>query len=662
MHLIAKIKRIWDFFETEQGKLLLLISASLVSLAIILTIATPYFFTSQYLKKELSAEFAEVTGHKLTIAGDVKAELLPWPTLTVYKAALYSSNAPKKTPPVMMADSMKIELNPVALLMGIIRAEHMIINKASFALNVNEEGRPEWALKGQQENFIPPNEKFSYMGAFLDVFKLLPYNSMPEMVTLKNVVIDYSNASTKRMVHVHKLNTTFELNKSNSQMQVRGSGVINNNASDWSFTASNVRSFYTLERSHINGSFTNNSYSVFLNGFLEQGIYRGDLNLSINSIASLWPDAMKHVPLSYINSPLEFSIRDRNIQCERYRCFINRGNFTLDRIGGIIDGEISYQHEVPLFKLNIESKKANLNQFLRTRKSKKPKANKALRPWQLSLTKEAISSTESVIPTLPPVEIDVQLKAKKLFVNQYRFDDATFDIRLNERLLDISIKEADAFEGKMNAHFTLDTSITSPQWILDIDLDKVDIAIIIKKLTNKHFVSGNAAIKANLITTGSSPSELAENLSGNGKFEVKNGHVASADFGDMFRNIADAFSPIRRQVQSNLFQSLYGSFNVQNGIITNDDLTFIASLLQFQGKGKVVLPEYNANYTLIPQRVIKLGGLAGINNKINYPILISGKLDAVDMQADTQHPIDNDPRISKGKAKAKAKRKQQSKF
>ncbi|HRY05733.1 MAG TPA: AsmA-like C-terminal region-containing protein, partial [Hyphomicrobiaceae bacterium] len=84
------------------------------------------------------------------------------------------------------------------------------------------------------------------------------------------------------------------------------------------------------------------------------------------------------------------------------------------------------------------------------------------------------------------------------------------------------------------------------------------------------------------------------------------------------------------------FSQLTASFDIVNGVATNQDLTMLSPLLRITGHGSVMLPDRTIDYTLSPKLVADLSGQGGNTGLagLQIPIRIVGPWDRPDIAPD----------------------------
>ena len=139
-------------------------------------------------------------------------------------------------------------------------------------------------------------------------------------------------------------------------------------------------------------------------------------------------------------------------------------------------------------------------------------------------------------------------------------------------------------------------------------------------------------------TNGRSQRELVQNLNGQGHATFRDGAIVGINVAAMVRNVATAFQGGAEEVRETDFAELSGSFRVNTGILTNDDLWLQAPVLRVAGSGQLNLPERTVNYRIEPEAAPTLEGQGGERHVAGLlvPVLVRGPWDNLTFAPDLE--------------------------
>ena len=125
----------------------------------------------------------------------------------------------------------------------------------------------------------------------------------------------------------------------------------------------------------------------------------------------------------------------------------------------------------------------------------------------------------------------------------------------------------------------------------------------------------------------------------------------------MVRNVGSAFlSAEANETRKTDFAELGGSFTIQNGILTNDDLQLQAPALRVNGSGTVDLPARSVDYRIEPKAAATLEGQEGNTDVagVLVPVVVQGPFDDLSYKPDLGNLVDQaikDPKALKENVK-----------
>jgi AsmA protein len=125
----------------------------------------------------------------------------------------------------------------------------------------------------------------------------------------------------------------------------------------------------------------------------------------------------------------------------------------------------------------------------------------------------------------------------------------------------------------------------------------------------------------------------------------------------MVRNTKTAFlSAAANEAKKTDFAELSGSFTIQNGILSNQDLTLQAPALRVNGSGSVDLPAKRVDYRIDPKAAATLKGQGGEGDVsgILVPVTVTGPFDDLSYKPDLSGVIEQaikDPKALKKQVK-----------
>jgi AsmA protein len=177
-------------------------------------------------------------------------------------------------------------------------------------------------------------------------------------------------------------------------------------------------------------------------------------------------------------------------------------------------------------------------------------------------------------------------------------------------VLTANLTKLQLYGGSGTGRITLNGARPVPALAGTLDLKGVSALPFLKDAMDFKYISGSANLAFNLGGSGRTEQELVRTLRGNGNIRFSNGAIEGINIPAMIRGfregrIGDWRSSAREKTD---FSSFSGTFTMQNGIATNNDLNLIGPLIRMSGTGTVNVPGESLDYSLTPRLVASLQG------------------------------------------------------
>lgn len=343
---------------------------TIVALAFIL-ILTPLFIPTNSYKEKIVIKVRESTGRDLSINGDIKLSILPTPSLTLNEVTL-SSIEGTKDPLMLSIKTAKADVSLFSLLKGNIEIANIVLDKMIVNLEVLENGKKNWEMKGKEisgsnTKEILENNKNIELPIFVSNIKIIDgtiiYICNNEQKIFNNIDLDTKIDSKKGPI-----NFTLTTNGLGQNINIKGN--ISELADVIPLTASiNISG----ERINIDGKFDidNNSFigNASLKGNTQNLGFPSELQNDYELITAITADnknlKIKDARLNY--SEIEFlgngnyDISNNNLNAN---LVINPGNVVIELNGKQDKSEIfnanikvqaqSFEPVIKALKFNID--------------------------------------------------------------------------------------------------------------------------------------------------------------------------------------------------------------------------------------------------------------------------------------------------------------------
>ena len=212
----------------------------------------------------------------------------------------------------------------------------------------------------------------------------------------------------------------------------------------------------------------------------------------------------------------------------------------------------------------------------------------------------------------------------------------------------VDLRQAAVFGGSVSGQFVVNgrkgLSLGG-----DLRFGGIDVQTMLAALAGYARVTGTGDLAVKFLAVGNSEAELAQGLSGSGTLSLTSGEVAGVDVPGILRTLDTAYVG---EGTKTVYDALTGSFVIEGGVLSNDDLVLDAPGLVATGSGTVGIGARDLDFRLRPTAVIKGGKVGGVA----VPLLISGPWAnpkfRLDLETVAQEKLDAEAAKLKDKAEA----------
>ena len=286
-------------------------------------------------------------------------------------------------------------------------------------------------------------------------------------------------------------------------------------------------------------------------------------------------------------------------------------------------------------------------------------------------------STNSTKAVAAPVAIPVELFKETTANGDLHFDNlqiggaqfSNFNIGVTSKdgKLSISPIKSNFFNGTMNGSLGIDSSGKTPRLDFDYALSGVALEPALSSLGVTDKLAGKGDFQLNMAATGETDKAMTASVKGASSLNINNGTLKGINLQDiLFKGYQTYASLKNKTVNSKYnpadqteFSSMSGSWAINAGIISGEDLIIQAPLFRIDGKGQVSLINNTIDYLLNVKVVKSLEGQGGKSMKElegrTIPLSITGSLTAPQYRLDVSALV-------KAEARKKAEEKIQEKI
>jgi len=285
----------------------------------------------------------------------------------------------------------------------------------------------------------------------------------------------------------------------------------------------------------------------------------------------------------------------------------------------------------PDIGFNLDLDRINADRYL------PPQAPKAITPETVAVGVAA----EWPSKILSAMKLKGDLRAGHLTLNTLPLTKVAVTVQARDGRIALDPVSAQLFGGRYEGKVALDATGPQPRITMDSALDGVPLAPLLEQMTGGSKIDGRTTAETKLTATGASAQELRRTLTGDLRFELRDGAIRGFNIARIIREVKSQVSgtpllPGNEPVQTD-FSEMTGTAHLANGLVSNKDLVLKSPLLRAEGSGHANLTteqvDYRINATLVDT-------LKGQLKRIPIPIRVSGTFDKLKFTPDFQGVIE----------------------
>ncbi|WP_052741850.1 AsmA family protein [Kiloniella litopenaei] len=613
-------------------KKILLSIGGLILLVIAVLLIAPFFISLEDYKPEIAAKAKEATGRDLKIGGEISLSLFPTVAVEVNDVALANYEQGQSKDMVTL-EQMALELQVMPLLSSQVVIDRFVLIKPVINLEVDKTGKPNWELEGAQTSSTDATATDSSDSSGGESGSGLSGLSLGD-VRIQDGELHFTDLASGTKEDIEALNLEVSLEALNKPLSLDG-------RLDWKAETINLKADVANLESLMNGgstaleaSVTSSPVNFSFNGTAQQATafaLAGALDLDVPSVKNL---------TNWVGAPIESQNEETFGQLSvKGQLDLNGPVVAFDDVSLAFDAltaqgalKIDSSGSVPNIVAALSTGVLDITPYL-------PPENAAANDVSTESSTGSASTTPSSgadqgwddtpmdFSGLKAVNADLALKSEGVQIRKITIGVSELAILLQGGKLTADLKQLALYDGQARGKVVLDSSKATPTTAINFDLSAVQAEPLLSDSADFEKLLGTLSSKASLTTQGASQKAMVSNLNGTGDFIFQDGAVKGVNIPGLIRNVSlDALQNSFDDAQSTDFAELSGTYTIQQGVVSNQDLSMIAPLFRLSGKGTVPMPPKTLNYRVEPKLVGDLEGQGGDTGAkgIAVPLMITG--------------------------------------
>ncbi len=366
------------------------------------------------------------------------------------------------------------------------------------------------------------------------------------------------------------------------------------------------------------------------------GLGKGEVNLSTPSLRNL---------LAWIGRPIgaggglqNFSIKGA-VALDKDTFTFDRAAFTLDRSSGLGTGTVTFGKR-PSVSAGLSMTVLDVTPYVAASGATGGPSGAAASGGGASAGGNGGAaagggsggwSTQPIaFDGLKTVDANLNLKADQIIANKLKIGATAMMVTLADGKLLARLTDMSLYQGKGSGVFSIDDTAATPAIVASFGLSGLSAQPFLTDAIGFDRIEGTGAFSFDLTSEGDSQSALMHGLRGKGAMEFRDGAIRGFNLASLKGlSLQNVLGGQLGSADRTDFSRLSGSYTIDGGVLTNNDLVLIGPLIRATGAGTVDIGNRTLTYRLEPKIVGTLQGegASGDANGLTLPFRIEGSWD-----------------------------------
>jgi AsmA protein len=509
--------------------------------------------------------------------------------------------------------SLDIALRPWRLLHGVIEIDHVVLTGPQIALEVDRQGRPNWAFAGGQA--APAAGGGGGGGG-------AAHGVMLADVRIADGKVTYADRRSGSTTTLDRIDLRLARPDPAGALSVTGSARWNGEAVKLLLDVPHPREAINGGTSALTLKLSAAPVTVAVTGritALPPKKLGGEIDLAMPSLrrfaawtgASLAPTGSGLGPLAikghFEHSGDTIAFTNATLALDAIRA---KGNLTLDTAGAR-----------PAIKGRLDTEMLDLNPYL---PAEAPAGGGKAAPGAPAKRPGGWSDAPIEVSALRAADANLDLAATALRYRKLEITRPEIAVVLKAGRLEARLKHALLYGGGGSGRLAVDGSTDTPAVALAANLDRVQVGPLIEALAGRSRLRGTGKLELDVSGAGRSQRAIIGALNGKGALDLRDGEIAGVNLIGIAQNALTAVTGGASGGDVTKFGALTGTFRIEKGILRNDDMLLTDGPVPVKGAGTANLPERTLDY----RAMVQLSAAA-------VPVLIKGPWDNLHYGPDT---------------------------
>jgi AsmA protein len=621
------------------------ISAIIITIVALLVLAATQLISTEDIVKQVSIQVKEATGRNLSVDGEQELSFFPSLSL-VLNNVRFANTQEGSRPDMATLEKLNIHIPWLSIFSGELNVDKFVIVNPDILLETSADGKPNWQFdvtkSDTKKNSAMKNESTDKTAK-----TVLPENfdislGQVEIQGGKLMIIDHQKKTTQT---IDQLNLAVLLPSLRQPLHVSGRVRY----MDRLFKLES--SVTTLEKAINNQPF---SVTLALLSELANVNYEGEIKKQGQEISgnfSISGDSVKTL-LQWQNIPLvakdeafnQFTLGS-NIHFYNNELKLSEISVELDKL--VFTGSSTITLSDPLMvNANIDLGILNLNPYLPEKATVEPeKPNEDGVAGNTKSEPLVWDDSEIDLSALSLINTDITIQSRQLFVQDIKLGKNKLVVKTDNGIASIKLSDFQGYEGQGTGSIKVVANKKPYQITSKFELAKINAEPLLTDAVGFDKLLGKGQLAWDLTTRGLSQRDLISHLNGELNFSFIDGAVKGLNLAAIAKSATNIMSGNLAGVsldsdftnaEKTDFAALTGTFKVNNGVATTNNVSLNNPFIRVLGAGDIDLPATRISMQVITEMVASVQGQAANEAKsgIKIPIKISGPFHKIKIRPD----------------------------
>lgn len=550
-------------------------------------------------------QFETATGRVLSISGDVRPTIFP--RLGVRIEGVSIANAAwSDQGPMLRAESLSVGINAAAIFGGAVEVEELTINSPVIVLERAADGATNWTFGEQGAPATAPAQTSDATPAPASGGTPAVSLAMGRIEGGSLTYLDHG-AGVQHRLDAVDMEVAFPSLR--ERAMVTGSGLYNGAQVAFSVAADNVEGLMEGVVSPVEVSVEIGGTEAALSGraALEPLSFEGTLHATSTERATLFAALGQSAPALPTGLGRERVVLNTQVTLASAGS-VHLREMVLELDGNSLRGEVDVTLDGPRPKIvaNLQSPGLDLAAATGGGGASAPASGSGGSGW---------STAPIDVSGLGAVDAEVALVTGPVTLDTGRLDAVSASVSVENARAVLSLNPVRAYGGTITGNVVVNGR-GGLSTRIDLVLAGLQAQPFLSDFAEYDRLVGQADFAINVLGSGASMDAVMRSLDGEGRLSLGKGEILGFDLMGMIRNFDTSF---RGDGARTIFDGITGTFVVNDGVLSNSDLAFVAPLARATGEGTVNIGAQTLNYRVVPT---VLGN--GSDGGLSVPVLITG--------------------------------------